>query len=120
MIIYHASNASCFLKCMLHKCIYHANDEAAFVGYSCLFCKFFKPDEIYSKIVGYSPLLGPSGKFNDESADKVQERICDLFDDLLLQSQIDIEKSEKIYIGSYYSEFAMYVNIKKIKHSIFE
>ena len=118
-VIYHAANAGCFVKCLLHKCIYHPEDEAVFVGYNWLKSSFGKPEK-YSKFIGYDPTIGPSGKYNQETPEEALNRIVTLFEDLWVQYNVKCDEIDKIYIGSYYAEFAIYVNYKQRKHCIFE
>ncbi len=119
MVLYHAANAACFVKCLLHKCIFHPNEDAVFVGYAHLSKSFFVPEK-YRCYMEYTPLIGPFGDGNQKNKKEIIKEIVDLFDRLFKKNGININDCTDVYIGSYYAEFAMYVNIKKIQHSIFE
>lgn len=112
-VLYHAANAGCFVKCLLHRCIYHPDDEAYFIGYEGLEKGFGVPYK-FSKNIGYIPFIGPPGAYNNETAESILSRIESNFDNLLKQNNIDLKKIDKIYIGSYYADFAIYVNSKKL------
>lgn len=118
-ILYHAANASCFIKCLLHKCIYHPYDMAVFVGHPGVLNSYGRSDK-YHLCLSYPIFLGPFGNCNSEDKDKVLEKICSMFDNMFSENNISITNFDEIYIGSYYGEFAMYVNAKKIPHSIME
>lgn len=119
MVLYHAANASCYVKCLLHRCLYHSSEEAVFVGYEHLSKEFFKPDK-YKVYLEYAPLLGPFGTCNQLEKEKVLDKIEELFDGLFSKYDLNLSDFQKIYVGSYYSEFAMYVNMKGKRHSVFE
>lgn len=119
LILYHAANASCFIKCLLHRCIYHPNDEAVFIGYRGLRSLYFKSEK-YKLWLDYAPMLGPFGNQNSDNPEEALRKICDLFYGIFRKYHLDLSDFNKIYIGSYYSEFAMYVNAMGKKHSIFE
>lgn len=118
-ILYHACNAGCFVKCLIHKCLYYPDDDAVFIGYASLSRSFGKPDR-YIKYLEYRPFLGPFGPYNNESPDAVMERIIKNFDSLLKEKNIKLTDFSDVYIGSYYGEFSFYINHNMIRHSIME
>lgn len=118
-VLYHAANAGCYVKCLIHKCLFHPNDSAIFIGYSWLSERFGKPDK-YVKYLDYDQTFSLLSKEPSCTPQKLLNKIVSKFDILFDENNISLKNISDIYIGSYYGDFSIYINYMGLKHSIFE
>lgn len=119
MIIYHASNLCCYIKCILHKMVYHKNDDALFVGYDWL-KKTYGVIDVFKYRIDYKPFCGYNGIHNNFSPSEYETFVEDYFDNAFLELNLNISDFKEFHIGSYYGDFSIYLNQKKISHFVHE
>ena len=119
IIVYSATNAHGYLTCLIHRLKFHKNDFAIYVGEkeSALRCG---GNELFDKCILFNHIVGPWGRYNNLSQSELEEFILKYFDDEFEKLGVKAEQVSEFYIGAYWSDFPIYINIKGFKHYVFQ
>lgn len=119
IVVYSATNAHGYLMSVVHRLKYHKNDFAIYVGEkeSALRCG---GNDIFDRCILFNHIVGPWGRYNNLNANELENFILKYFDDEFDKIGINIKNASELYIGAYWSDFPIYVNIKGLKHYVFQ
>jgi len=111
IVVYSAGNANCLLKCVL-RCVKHnKNDITIFVGLDWTQGFIEKGSKIFKHAIFYEPITGYPGKRNDLSYVEYKEVLRNTFESAFKERGINIDDIDEFHIGSYWSDFSVFVNM---------
>lgn len=119
IVIYSAANAHGYFMSIVHRMIYNADAFAVYIGDNGTVNRA-GGIELFDDNILYKQICGRWGDKNYFTAEEYEKYLLEYFDSELNKHEIDIEKVSEFYIGSYWSDFPIYINLKGIKHYVFE
>lgn len=118
-VIYSAANAHGYFTSIIHRMMYNADSYAIYIGDIGTVTRA-GGKELFDECILYTQFGGKWGKCNELLPEKFEECVTDYFDKELAEKNIDLNEVEEIYVGSYWSDFPIYVNKKGKKHILFQ
>lgn len=119
LIVYSAANAHGYLTCIVHRLLFNKDSYAVYIGDDCT-AKRTGGLELFSDYILYKQIAGDYGYKNDLAPEDYEKFLISYFDEELKKHGIHIEQVSEWYIGSNWSDFPIYINLKSIKHNIFQ
>lgn len=115
VLILSAGNAACLLKSAI-MALEHPDYRKVFVGLGWSQQPILK---LFDDVIFYDLIVGYFGKKNYLSHDEYLSELVRVFDPEFDRINVD-PAGAKIIVGSYWSDFAAYVNLKGYQHSMME
>lgn len=119
LIIYFAANAHGYLTCIVHRLLYNKENFAVYVGDNSTAPRTGGLD-LFDDNILYRQIAGDWGNKNDLSPEEYEKYLLNFFDGELKKHKIAIQEVAEWYIGSNWADFPIYLNLKGIKHNIFQ
>ena len=117
LVIYSAANAHGYITCITHRLLYNSTAKAVIVldKYVPNIGKIYFDDYI-----PFPRTTADGGPLNWLSAAELEAYIINYFNNKFSGIGISPDAADEIFTGSYWSDFPLYLNLKKIKHNIFQ
>ena len=119
IVIYSAANAHGYFTCIVHRYLYNRNSYAVYVGDNATVARA-GGIELFDDNILYKQISGEWGDMNYLSADEYENHLTQVFDGELKKHKIDLSKVDEFYIGSNWSDFPVYLNLKDVKYNVFQ
>lgn len=119
IVIYSAANAHGYITCVGHRLLYSADKYAVYIGDDVVATRAGGIN-LFDDSILFKQIAGEWGNMNYLSPDEYEDYLIKTFDEHLKKLKINLEEVNEFFIGSNWSDFAIYLNLKNQNYNIFE
>lgn len=119
VVVYSAANAHGYFTAIIHRMLFHHDAYAVYIGDKGTVSRA-GGIELFDEHILYIQMGGQWGTMNTLSADEYEKYLTEYFDHELKQIGLELNNVYAVYTGSYWADFPIYLNIKRIKHYLFQ
>lgn len=119
IVIYSAANAHGYFTCIVHRYLYNRDAYAVYVGDHATVGRAGGIN-LFDDSILYKQISGEWGNMNYLSPEEYESYLIKTFDDEFKAHKIDLSKVDEFFIGSNWSDFPVYLNLKDIKYNSFQ
>ena len=119
LVIYSAANAHGYITCVVHRLLYNSDSYCVYIGDDIVAPRtggiaFFDDSILYKQIAG------EWGNMNELTPEEYERYLVKTFDGDIVAHNFRLNCVDEFFIGSNWSDFAIYLNLKNIHYNVFE
>lgn len=119
LVIYSAANAHGYITCIVHRLVYNPDSYAVYIGDDVVAPRTGGID-FFDDAILYKQIAGEWGNMNDLSPEEYERYLTKVFDGYMASHNLSLNSVDEYFIGSNWSDFAIYLNLKDVRYNMFE